>query len=119
VSVTPNFDELIHPSTRLSIVALLAAADWADFSFVRDRLELSDSALSKQFSTLEEAGYVVIDRPVNDRRRRVRARLTPVGRRAFDGHVAALQRIVGLGSTDAAGAAENSENSEDSEESVA
>jgi DNA-binding MarR family transcriptional regulator len=90
----PQFDELIHPSTRLSIVALLAAADWAEFSFVRDRLELSDSALSKQLSTLEEAGYVDIDRPVRDRRRRVRARLTPTGRAAFDGHVSALRQIV-------------------------
>jgi DNA-binding MarR family transcriptional regulator len=89
-----RFDELIHPSTRLSIVALLAAADWAEFAFVRERLELSDSALSKQLSTLEEAGYVDIERPVRDRRRRVRARLTPVGRAAFDGHVAALRQIV-------------------------
>lgn len=89
-----RFDELIHPSTRLSIVALLAAADWADFAFVRERLELSDSALSKQLSTLEEAGYVDIERPVRDRRRRVRARLTPTGRAAFDGHVAALRQIV-------------------------
>ena len=38
-----RFDELIHPSTRLSIVALLASADWIDFAFVRDRLGLSDS----------------------------------------------------------------------------
>jgi DNA-binding MarR family transcriptional regulator len=89
-----RFDELIHPSTRLAIVALLAAADWAEFAFVRDRLELSDSALSKQLSTLEEAGYVDIERPVRDRRRRVRARLTPAGRAAFDGHVAALRQIV-------------------------
>jgi len=90
----PRFDELIHPSTRLSIVALLAAADWAEFAFVRDRLDLSDSALSKQLSTLEEAGYVDIERPVRDSRRRVRARLTPAGRTAFDGHVAALRQIV-------------------------
>ena len=89
-----RFDELIHPSTRLSIVALLAAADWADFAFLRDELELSDSALSKQLSTLEEAGYVEIERPVRDRRRRVRARLTPTGRKAFTGHVAALREIV-------------------------
>ena len=90
-----RFDELIHPSTRLSIVALLAAVDWADFSFVRDELGLSDSALSKQLSTLEEADYVAIERPLNDRRRRVRARLTPAGRKAFEGHVAALREIVG------------------------
>jgi DNA-binding MarR family transcriptional regulator len=90
-----RFDELIHPSTRLSIVALLAAVDWADFSFVRDQLGLSDSALSKQLSTLEEAHYVAIERPLSDRRRRVRARLTPAGREAFEGHVAALREIVG------------------------
>jgi DNA-binding MarR family transcriptional regulator len=89
-----GFDELIHPATRLSIVALLAAADWADFAFVRDELGLSDSALSKQLSTLEEAGYLAIQRPVSERRRRVRARLTPLGRERFAGHVAALRGII-------------------------
>ena len=96
--MTPaRFDELIHPSTRLSLVALLAAADWVEFAFLREQLELSDSALSKQLSTLEDAGYVVIQRLLRDRRRRVRARLTPTGRAAFEGHVAALREIVGTG----------------------
>lgn len=98
-----RFDELIHPSTRLSIVALLAAADWADFAFVRDELGLSDSALSKQLSTLEDAGYVLIERPVSDRRRRVRARLTPAGHEAFHGHVAALREIVGSAALEGVG----------------
>jgi DNA-binding MarR family transcriptional regulator len=101
VTAAPRFDEIIHPSTRLSIVALLAAADWVDFSFVRDRLQLSDSALSKQFATLEEAGYIAIERPVSDRRRRVRVRLTGAGRVAFDGHVAALREIVAGASAEA------------------
>ena len=89
-----RFDELIHPSTRLSIVALLAAADWTDFAFVRDRLGLSDSALSKQFATLEEAGYIAVERRVTDRRRRVRVRLTDAGTTAFEGHVAALRAVI-------------------------
>ena len=89
-----RFDDLIHPATRLSIVALLAAADWAEFAFIRDQLGLSDSALSKQLATLEEAGYVAIERPLSDRRRRVHARLTPVGRDRFEGHVAALRGII-------------------------
>lgn len=96
MTATSRFDEIIHPSTRLSIVALLAAADWVDFSFVRDRLAMSDSALSKQFTTLEDAGYIAIDRPVTERRRRVRVRLTVAGREAFHGHVAALRQIVAI-----------------------
>jgi DNA-binding MarR family transcriptional regulator len=90
------FDELIHPSTRLSIVALLASTDWADFTFVRDRLELSDSALSKQFATLEEAGYVTLQRPLSNHRRRLRVALTSTGRRAFHGHVAALRAVIAI-----------------------
>ena len=94
--MTPDamFDELIHPATRLSVVALLAAAEWAEFAFIRDQLALSDSALSKQLGTLEEAGYVTIERPLSDRRRRVRARLTRLGRERYAGHVAALQEII-------------------------
>ena len=89
-----GFDELIHQSTRLSIVALLAASDWVDFAFLRDELKLSDSALSKQLSTLEAAGYVSIERPVSNHRRRVRAKLTSLGSDALQRHVKALRAIL-------------------------
>lgn len=89
-----RFDELIHPSTRLSLVATLAAADWAEFAFLKDRLGLSDSALSKQLATLEEAGYITTERRLDGSRRKVRARLTERGRDALTGHIAALQEIV-------------------------
>jgi len=98
----PQFDELIHPSTRLSIVALLASADWIDFAFVRDRLGLSDSALSKQFATLEEAGYITVDRVMLNRRRRVHVQLTEQGRRAFEGHVAALRAVLATSESETA-----------------
>lgn len=94
MTVKPKFDELIHPSTRLSIVALLSAADWVEFAFVRDRLQLSESALSKQFTTLEEAGYVSVERNLVNRRHRVKVRLTKVGFNAFEGHVAALRTLI-------------------------
>ncbi|MFI1381939.1 transcriptional regulator [Embleya sp. NPDC020886] len=97
-----RFDELIHPSTRLTLVATLAAADWAEFAFLKEQLGLSESALSKQLATLEEAGYVATERRPSGGRRKVRARLTTAGRDAFDGHVAALQAIV-TGATTPAG----------------
>ena len=93
---TPSFDELIHPSTRLTLVATLAATDWADFRFLADTLNLSDSALSKQLATLEDAGYVSTERRIEGGRRRVRATLTALGRTALDGHIAALRSIVGI-----------------------
>ena len=46
-----RFDELVRAPTRLAIVSLLAASEWADFKFIRDSVGLSDSALSKQLTT--------------------------------------------------------------------
>jgi DNA-binding MarR family transcriptional regulator len=90
----PRFDELIHAPTRLSIVALLAASEWAEFTFVRDSLGMSDSALSKQVSTLEDAGYVTVRKTGAGRTRRTHLRLSPRGRRAFNSHAAALQQLI-------------------------
>lgn len=89
-----RFDELIHAPTRLSIVSLVAASQWADFQFIRDSVGLSDSALSKQLATLEQAGYVEIRRGFVGKRPRTSARLTSTGRTAFEQHVAALQEMV-------------------------
>jgi len=89
-----RFDELVHPSTRLSLVAMLAAAEWVDFTYLKEVLALSDSALSKQLSILEEAGYVSTERRLDAGRRKLHAVLTAAGREAFDGHVAALRAIV-------------------------
>ncbi|QTX03430.1 transcriptional regulator [Agromyces archimandritae] len=87
-------DEVLQPGTRLSVLALLAAADWAEFAFIRDRLGLSDSALSKQLTALETAGYVVTERRSVDSRRRMRARLTETGRTALQDYVDSLRAII-------------------------
>jgi DNA-binding transcriptional ArsR family regulator len=89
-----RFDELIHAPTRLTIISLLAAVEWADFKFIRDEAGLSDSALSKQLAILEEAGYVEIRKAFVGKRPRTSARLSKAGRAAFELHVAALQEIV-------------------------
>ncbi|MEZ0110165.1 DNA-binding transcriptional ArsR family regulator [Catenulispora sp. EB89] len=91
---TPEFDELIHAPTRLSLVAFLAATGWADFAVLRDSLGLSDSALSKQLTTLADVGYVEIRKAFVGKRPRTSARLTGAGRGAFERHVSALQEIV-------------------------
>jgi DNA-binding transcriptional ArsR family regulator len=92
--IKPRFDELIHAPTRLSIVSILAATEWADFKFIRDSIGMSDSALSKQVAILEEAGYVEVRKGFVGKRPRTSVRLNSVGRAAFEQHVSALQEIV-------------------------
>ena len=88
-----ELDDLLGHSVRFSIVALLAAAQQADFGFVRDSVEVSDSVLSKQMTTLEGAGYLKVKKGFVGRRPRTWLSLTSDGRRRFGRHLSALRQI--------------------------
>jgi len=89
-----KLDEIIHAPVRLSIVAALAAAEKAEFRFLCDTIEVSDSLLSKHIATLEEAGYVRVQKGFVGKRARTWLSLTDRGRKAFAEYVSVLQEIV-------------------------
>lgn len=91
----PRFDELIHVSTRLSVMSMAAAGKALEFRFIRDELGVSDSVLSKHLGALESAGYLSV-RKVDLGRgwRRTLVDITEAGEAAFRGHVAALDAII-------------------------
>lgn len=88
-----RLDDVIHAPVRFSIMATLAAAEQAEFAFVRDLVEVSDSVLSKQVGLLETAGYVAVRKGYVGKRPRTWLSLTERGRAAFGAHVAVLQQI--------------------------
>ncbi|MEO3782838.1 transcriptional regulator [Actinocorallia sp. B10E7] len=91
-----QLDAVIHTPARFSIMALLAAVERAEFRFVRDTVQISDSALSQHLTTLEKAGYVTIRKAQAGRRTTTWLASTPDGRAAFTRHVAILNQIASL-----------------------
>jgi DNA-binding transcriptional ArsR family regulator len=89
----PDLDPLLLDPTRLSIVALLAGTEWAEFAFVRDSAGLSDSTLSKRIAQLGDVGYVEVRKGYVGKRPRTWLNLSAAGRAALSGHIEALQRI--------------------------
>lgn len=96
--IPTSLDPALHAPARLQIAAVLASVDSAEFARLRDVTEVSDSVLSKHLSALVEVGYVTLTKSVFDGRQRTWASLTKPGRRAFAGHVAALQAMVAAAS---------------------
>jgi DNA-binding MarR family transcriptional regulator len=88
-----RLDALLLDPTRLSIMALLAGTEWAEFSFVRDSAALSDSTLSKRISQLSDVEYVEVRKGYVGKRPRTWLNLTRTGRAALSAHIAALQQI--------------------------
>ncbi|WP_328473276.1 winged helix-turn-helix domain-containing protein [Streptomyces sp. NBC_00448] len=88
-------DELIHSPVRLSIMATLAAAEEADFRFLRESLEISDSLLSKHAAQLEASGYIRVTKGFVDKRASTWYSLTEDGRTAFARYRRTLADILG------------------------
>jgi DNA-binding MarR family transcriptional regulator len=89
-----QLDPLIHQPARLSIMAALAAAKEVEFGTVRDTIGISDSLLSRYVTVLEEAGYIKVRKGFVAKRPRTWLAITAKGKKAFQGHLEILQRIV-------------------------
>lgn len=88
-----ELDPIIHNPTRFSIMAALLPADKAEFKFIRDTVEISDSVLSQHVTSLEQAGYVKVTKGQVGRRPRTWLSATRAGRAAFHAHLAVLNRL--------------------------
>lgn len=98
-----EIDAAIHAPARLAIMALLASGDELEFTQLRERLGLTDGNLASHLRRLEEAGYVRCSKSFAGRRPRTAYRILPKGRRAFERHVAGLERILRAAGPEAAG----------------
>ncbi len=93
----PALDELIHQPVRLRIMAALTsleAREQVDFSFLKDKLALTDGNLGAHLRALEEAGYILVEKTFVERRPKTFVAASAAGRKAFTAHVAALQAIL-------------------------
>ncbi|WP_380169281.1 transcriptional regulator [Jannaschia sp. R86511] len=88
-----TIDPFLHTPARLSVMSLLAPAEWVRFSFLRESIGTSDSALSKQLSSLEDVGYLEV-RKERGAGRGTSVRLTQVGRAAFEDYLGRLEQLV-------------------------
>jgi DNA-binding MarR family transcriptional regulator len=89
-----RLDDTVHQRVRLGILAVLEEAKRADFSFLRDALDLSDGNLSRHVQVLEEAGLVRVEKGFEGRRPRTWISATRAGRAALEEELSALRDLI-------------------------
>jgi len=90
-------DNLIHQPVRLKMMAALKAlppAEQIEFVRLRTLVDATEGNLGAHIQTLEQAGYVAVEKDFADNRPRTRVRLTKQGRRAFEDYVAYLKDLI-------------------------
>ena len=89
-----QLDDTVHQRVRLGILTILATAGRADFTYLRDTLELTDGNLGRHLDVLYDAGYVEIAKTFEGRRPRTWVTITKAGRTALKHHIAALRQMI-------------------------
>ena len=90
-------DQTIHQPVRLKIMAALKPLpDGAQMEFVqlRSATGTTDGNLGAHVTTLEDAGYVDVEKDFVGKKPRTRVKLSRKGRRAFDDYIAYLRDII-------------------------
>jgi DNA-binding MarR family transcriptional regulator len=90
-------DHIIHQPVRLKIMAALKAlprGDPIEFVRLKSIVGATEGNLGAHITTLEEAGYVAIEKDFVAKRPRTRIALTKQGRRAFEDYVDYLREII-------------------------
>ncbi|GAA0551730.1 DNA-binding MarR family transcriptional regulator [Rhizomicrobium palustre] len=92
-------DPTIHQPVRLKIMAALKAlpqGEQLEFVRLKGIVGATEGNLGAHITTLEEAGYVGVEKDFVGKRPRTRVAMTPHGRRAFEDYVSYLQEIIGV-----------------------
>lgn len=89
-----RLDPVLTAPKRLAAMALLSRAGSADFGFLRQALDLSDSDLSKQMTALQAAGYVDVAKTGRGRGGATTFAISPAGRSAYERHRAVLTALL-------------------------
>jgi DNA-binding MarR family transcriptional regulator len=90
-------DAIIHQPVRLKIMAALKALpdrEPVEFTRLKALVGATDGNLGAHIGTLEQAGYVEVEKDFVAKKPRTRVRLVRAGRRAFEDYVAYLREIV-------------------------
>ena len=89
-----DLDRTIHSPARLMILAYLAAVESVDFIFLMNQVNLTRGNLSSHLKTLEEAGYIDVQKEFVDRMPRTLIRLTNEGRDAIQTYREQMRTVI-------------------------
>ena len=78
-----EIDRIVHEPARLAILSVLSIAEEVDFKYLQLATGLTKGNLSRQTSTLEQAGYIEIRKYFKGKVPATNYRITTAGKAAF------------------------------------
>jgi len=93
-----KFHKVFESTIRLGIMSALAANDTVDFNSLKEYLDLTDGNLATHLKALEKEAFIDVKKSFVGRKPNTRYFMTRLGRKAFDDHLKALEKLIQRGS---------------------
>ena len=89
-----NLNKAFENRIRLGIMSVLVVNEFISFNDLKHLLEASDGNLSSHLKALEKLKYIRMFKSFIGRKPNTKYKVTSTGRKAFDLHLEALEKII-------------------------
>ncbi len=89
-----NINKLFESKVRLGIMSILMVNDSVDFNSLKSHLDVTDGNLASHIASLEKAKYIKVNKSFIGKKPNTTYSVSASGRRAFNDHLDALERLI-------------------------
>ena len=89
-----DLNKAFESRVRLGIMSILMVHDAVDFGTLKQQLQITDGNMASHSSALEKLGYITIRKQFIGKKPHTSYAATMDGRKAFNEHLFALERLI-------------------------
>lgn len=89
-----NLNKVFDSRIRLGIMSALMVNETVHFNELKDLIEVTDGNLASHLKTLEESGYLKVQKGFVGRKTQTSYSVTKAGEKAFRQHLEALEAMI-------------------------
>ena len=89
-----NLNKVFDSRIRLGIMSMLMVNTEVNFNELKELIEVTDGNLASHLKTLEENGYVKVQKGFVGRKTNTTYSVTKAGEKAFKSHLEALEQMI-------------------------
>lgn len=89
-----NLNKTFDSRVRLGIMSTLMVNDEINFNDLKQLIDVTDGNLASHIKSLEEIGYVKVNKGFVGRKTNTTYAVTKAGQKAFQQHLTALERMI-------------------------
>ncbi len=89
-----NLNKVFDSRVRLGIMSTLMVNDAINFNDLKQLIDVTDGNLASHIKSLEDSGYIKVNKGFIGRKTNTTYTVTKVGEKAFQQHLSALEKMI-------------------------